>query len=59
MTSTLVKQNRLIDNEKKSIKTAFKNIPDEKQSIANKLIDRLAFMTITQCLIDLVVSMIN
>lgn len=40
-------EDKRIEEEKKSLKQAFNTIPEEKQSIADKLIDRLAFMTIT------------
>lgn len=40
-------ENTRINEEKKSLEKAFVDIPDKKRDIADKLIERLAFMTIT------------
>ncbi|WP_129045016.1 hypothetical protein [Companilactobacillus metriopterae] len=47
MAKKLSPEDKKINKEKKSLKQAFEDIPDEKQAIADKLIDRLSFMTVT------------
>lgn len=41
------KQDILIDDEIKTIMELFKDIPEDKRRLANRLIQRVAFMTIT------------
>lgn len=44
---TMEEQDKLINKEIKKLKALFKDISDEKREIANRLIERVAFMTIT------------
>lgn len=42
-----ITQDTLIKKEEKTLQKVFEDIPDEKQAVAFKLIERVAFMTIT------------
>lgn len=42
-----VKQNDLIAEEKQKLNSLFNEISDDKKKVASRLIDRVAFMTIT------------
>ncbi|TCT23382.1 hypothetical protein EDD68_10796 [Melghiribacillus thermohalophilus] len=41
------KQNKLIEAEIRKLKSIFKDISEDKQKVAERLIERVAFMTIT------------
>lgn len=47
MKLTVDEQNKLIAEEKKKLMRLFSDISEEKREVAERLIDRIAFMTIT------------